>query len=140
MRADLLGAGTDFCTFRADVEEEALDHGIAHCAEGVTVVEYLSDVVEGGLAGLVVDDVDGLWGVDDAVRADDLSLPSDVALGLGFVVGAEETSHLGLLHHGVEGVAECGDGVRVEAMECGVGVESGIGVVDGVDVGEDFVD
>ena len=52
MRADLLGAGTDFGTFRADVEEEALDHGIAHCAEGVTVVEYLSDVVEGGLAGL----------------------------------------------------------------------------------------
>ena len=135
-----LGARTDLDAVRADVEKESIDIGVAHSAEGVAVVEYLEDVVVVGLTGFVVDNVDCLGGVNDAVGPDDLSLPGNVTFGLGRMVGTEKTHHFGLLHHNVEGVAEGIDSVRVEMVAGGVGVEGGVGVVDGVDEGEDFVD
>lgn len=130
---DLRGEGRD-------IEEEALDGGVAHSAEGIAVVKDLGAVGGERLTGFEVNDPDGVWGVDDAVGADDGIVPSDVAFVAGREAGLEELGHLGLLHHVVEGEAEGVGGGGVESVLEGVVAEGVVEVAGVADEGEDFVD
>ncbi len=100
-----------------------------HGCDGLAVALHLVAVFGTGLAGLEVDNPQGIGGDDDAVGAQHVAVIDEFGLALGGVLGVEETRRVGVGEESGEGLAQVVVGY-LEALRRGAVGDAGEEVVE----------